>query len=274
MTLVIPPEGGSKIPCTLPDAGAPSGLEWAGPSKSRVLTSRLARLLFSVLATIALALLALPALAASRPELCEASAREAAAAHDVPLPVLRAAMLASSGRNRDDRKVPWPWTVTAGTETVWFETADDARAFAYQQIKARTDRIGIGCFQLDHAMEGGHFLSLEMMMTPRDNALHAAAILAERHHSVPDWTRAVAALHYGPPEETDTFLVRYARQYPQARTGPYSTMADSDTPTAKRPRINTYPLLQEGPAASAMGSLVPMTPSPQGPGLFRAAGGL
>ena len=117
MTPNLPPEGGPSIP--------PRGL---GPTLS-TRSDWQRRRIFVLLAALALALLTLPALAnPSRPALCEAAAREAAEKTGVPLSVLRAIMLTVSGRKSDTGLVPWPWTVGADGQRVWFETADDARA--------------------------------------------------------------------------------------------------------------------------------------------------
>ncbi|MGR3793191.1 hypothetical protein [Vannielia sp. SX4] len=260
-----PPEGGPSIaPRGLPDS----------PRTPPLGTPR-ARRIFIILAALALAMLSLPALAQpTRPELCEAAATEAAAKTGVPLSVLRAIMLTVSGRKSEEGLVPWPWTIGAGGQRVWFETADDARAYAYQQIKASEPALGLGCFQIDYAKYGPEFASLEDMLTPRINAEFAASLLLGLHAKHGGWGYAAAALKGLAPEESETWLASFNRNRSSLHAEAYDTALTTTGPQEHQPRLNTYPLLQNTGAAQAMGSLVPTAPAYPGASLFTPAEGL
>ncbi|QDC08364.1 hypothetical protein FHY55_03500 [Oceanicola sp. D3] len=229
-----------------------------------------------LLAALALALLTLPALAnPSRPELCEAAAREASIKTGVPLSVLRAIMLTVSGRKGEEGLVPWPWTVGAKGQRVWFETADDARAFAYQQLKAGKAALGLGCFQVDYAKYGAEFASLEDMLTPRINAEFAASLLVSLQAQTGGWGGAAAAFRALEPAEAETWLATFYRHRDRLRHEDGQTMADlAGQGEPEGPRLNTYPLLVDTGAEQVMGSLVPVGPSGPGASLFPPAEGL
>ncbi|MCO6384779.1 hypothetical protein GTH22_18780 [Oceanicola sp. 502str15] len=221
--------------------------------------------------------MSLPALAQpSRPELCEAAAREASEKSGVPLSVLRAIMLTVSGRKSDDGLVPWPWTVGAEGQRVWFETADDARAYAYQQIKSGHPALGLGCFQVDYAKYGPQFASLEDMLTPRVNAEFAASLLTSLQAQTGGWGNAAAALQGLPPEESERWLTRFNRNRSTLRSDDFATVAHrpGNGIETQEPRLNTYPLLKDAGAAPVLGSLVPTSPAAQGASLFPPAEGL
>lgn len=265
MTPNLPPEGGPSIP--------PRGL---GPTLS-TRSDWQRRRIFVLLAALALALLTLPALAnPSRPALCEAAAREAAEKTGVPLSVLRAIMLTVSGRKSDTGLVPWPWTVGADGQRVWFETADDARAYAYQQLKAGQAALGLGCFQVDYAKYGAEFASLEDMLTPRINAEFAASLLVSLQAQTGGWGAAVAAFQSLDPAEEERWLATFYRHRDALRHEDHLAMADladgGSTPEGRR--LNTYPLLVDTGAAQVMGSLVPVGPPAAGAGIFPSAEGL
>ncbi|SIO32082.1 lytic transglycosylase domain-containing protein [Vannielia litorea] len=267
MTLLTPPEGGPSV--------APRGL--STPPHVRPFASRSMRRLFVLLAALALALLSLPALAQpSRPELCEAAAREASASTGVPLSVLRAIMLTVSGRKSEEGLVPWPWTIGAGGERVWFETADDARAYAYQQIKRGEPALGLGCFQVDYARYGTRFASLEDMLTPRINAEFAAALLLGLHAETGGWGYAAAALQGLGEAESEPWLATFYRHRDAARQGDFEVAghAAATGPEDDRPRLNTYPLLQDSGETRVLGSLVPTGSGSPGASLFTPADGL
>lgn len=230
---------------------------------------------FVVLAALALLMLTLPALAApSRPALCEAAAQEAAAKTGVPLSVLRAIMLTVSGRNSEAGLVPWPWTVGAEGQRVWFETADDARGYAYQQLKAGQQALGLGCFQVDYGKYGSEFASLEDMLTPRINAEFAASLLLSLQARTGGWGNAAVAMQGLEPGAEEGWLAAFYRHRDALRGSDGLAMAGLPDAEEAGPRLNTYPLLVDTGAAQVMGSLVPVGPAGPGASLFAPAGGL
>ncbi len=266
MTLHFPPEGGPSVP--------PRG--FLPPAPRRPLSKRRARRIFILLAALALAMLTLPALASpTRPELCEAAAREASTKTGVPLSVLRAIMLTVSGRKSEEGLVPWPWTVGAEGQRVWFETADDARAYAYQQLKAGQEQLGLGCFQVNYGKYGAEFASLEDMLTPRINAEFAASLLAALEARTGGWGNAAAAMQGLAPDAEEAWLATFYRHRDALGGDDGAAMAGLAPDRAEEgPRLNTYPLLQSTGEAQVLGSLVPVGPPGPGASLFAPAEGL
>lgn len=230
------------------------------------------RLLFLIVLAL-LTLLSLPLLADTRSALCEASAREASARTGVPLSVLRGLMFTESGRKIEGHMQPWPWTVSAAGRHVWFETADDARAFAYQQIKSGERSLALGCFGLNYSEHEKGFASLEDMFNPGLNASFAAVELARRAQTAGGWGAAVATWRPLPPDEAKAYLDAFYRFRNSMRgQDPAVATAMATGPSAPRPpaepRSNSFPLLVSSQAPPSLGSLVPVSPAPASAGLF------
>lgn len=192
--------------------GEPGTLFEAPPGRrARVGGGRRARpLRRAALAAAVAALLAGPAPAAPDPSaLCDAAAAEAAARHGVPAAVLRALTRTETGRAREGKLRPWPWTVNFEGEGRWF----DGPAEALDWIEARRARGGtsfdVGCFQVNHRWHGEHFDGVEQMFDPRANADYAARFLSDLHAEAGDWTRAAGWYHSRTPE----FYNRYRKRF-------------------------------------------------------------
>lgn len=160
--------------------------------------------------------------------LCETAAAEAAAIARVPLPILRAILVAQSGmpqRNDEPLPDPWPWSVSAGPERHIFEDAAGARSFALDRLRAGQDDIALGCFQIGWRWHGPAFGSVERMLDPGLNARYAADMLQSHYRQTGDWRRAAGAFHSADPALAEA----YARQLEAIHA------ADPD-PVAPRPQ--------------------------------------
>lgn len=144
--------------------------------------------------------------------LCEAAARDAAGRSGVPLPILRAILLAETGHLKTDQPdgplVPWPWTLRSGDTIHFFETADATRQYALELLGAGQDSIGIGCFQLNWRGHGAAFGSVDRMLDPVLNARYAADLLAGLHRHTGDWRRAAGAYHSADPVLAEAYALR------------------------------------------------------------------
>jgi hypothetical protein len=230
--------------------------------------------------------------------LCDRAAEQAARETGVPLAVLRAIALTESGRRRDGRLRPWPWTVNMEGAGAWFDTADAALAYVNAHHARGARSFDVGCFQVNFRWHGHAFASLEEMLHPLANARYAARFLADLHAAFGDWSRAAGAYHSRTPEHAE----RYRRRFdallarvaggadpvapgPEAADGwtgptPATGLADPDprsgpaAPAGPPPRVNAFPLLLAGGAPGSLGSLVPADARGSGPLLGPAAGPL
>ncbi|NGM44403.1 lytic transglycosylase domain-containing protein [Rhodobacter sp. SGA-6-6] len=207
---------------------------------------------------IALAAVLAPALPAAAADLCLRAAEEAARKTGVPLQLLLAVTLTETGRRRDGALHPWPWALNRGGEGLWFATEEEALAVLSDAVAQGTTNIDVGCFQLNYRWHSAAFASLEQMLDPRANALHAARLLARHAAEQGDWIAAAGAYHSATPEKAAAYLARLEPNY--AGLGGTDSFIIPPAEDAGL-RVNGFPLLVAGQSASA-GSLVP-----------RAAGG-
>lgn len=208
---------------------------------------------FAALALLAAAILsAFPAQSSPAPDnapggadICRAAAEVVAAESGVPVNVLLAISLTETGRRRDGRLEPWPWTVNMQGEGRWFD--DRAAAFAYAtagyQRGARS--FDIGCFQINYRWHGQAFDSISDMFDPLINARYAAQLLASLYAEKGTWPAAAGAYH----SRTPKYATRYSRRFSgilagmgQAEPANPAALAALGTSAA---RVNAYPLLQK-----------------------------
>lgn len=217
-----------------------------------------------ILAVVLPVILILPLISASQAktadfaDLCESAAREASALTGVPFAVLQAITAVETGRHLpgSDRQLhPWPWTVNQAGDGHWFDTKEQALAYATAARERGISNIDIGCFQLNHRWHADTFASLQAMFDPRKNALHAAEFLRSLHDKYGDWSEAAGAYHSKTPE----YAARYRIKFDAVLAG----LAGQALPTVQDyavlvPRQNGFPLLKVGARGSGA-SLVPLS---------------
>jgi hypothetical protein len=181
--------------------------------------------------------------------LCVDAASRAAENSGVPFDVLLAVSVVETGRN--DR--PWPWTVNAGGEGRWFDTADEAKAHAQSILEQGLTNVDLGCFQLNVRWHAQAFGSISDMLDPDLNAGYAAEFLAGHYSRTGDWAAAAAAYHSATPEYAERYRSRFEVVY--AALDPASAASTAETDA----RQNRFPLLVSG-NAGRNGSLVPAIP--------------
>lgn len=195
--------------------------------------------------------------AADPSDLCDAAAQQASVAVDVPLDMLLAITRVETGRSRQGALAPWPWSVNRAGEGFWFETAEEAIAFADEEIAAGGRNFDVGCFQINLRWHSKGFASIEDMFDPFRNAEYAARFLLQLYQSEGGWPEAVAAYHSRTPE----LAAAYLGKVEAVLGGPSESGADetdyaATQPFEPAPRINRFPLLQAG-EQGGFGSLVP-----------------
>lgn len=240
-----------------------------------------------VVISLALALHPRPAIATQDASaICDRVAQEAARQTGIPIAVLQAISLTETGRKRGGAFRPWPWTVNMEGKGVWFETEQEALAYAYKEYRRGARSFDIGCFQINYKWHGQAFRSIEDMFDPLANALYAARFLKSLYLEQGDWGRTAGAYH----SRTREYAERYQARFEKILAGVAPTRASAipeipdivlaanrgqASPATPRSivRVNLYPLLQAG-AAHTPGSLVPANLSARGglvPSIARVA---
>lgn len=208
---------------------------------------------------------------------CVQAAQAASKAEGVPLSVLLAISLNETGRRRDGAFRPWPWTVNMEGAGHWFDTPDQALAYAEKEFARGAVSFDIGCFQINYRWHGQHFASIQAMFDPMANATYAARYLRDLYVEHGSWETAAGAYHSRTPEFAQRYAARFNRfrstllaadgqelpEIPDIVLAAYGTDGAGDEtpfadPVVPKPRVNKFPLLQAGGGAS-LGSLVPVT---------------
>jgi len=189
--------------------------------------------------------------------LCEGAARDASALTGVPLAVLQAIALAETGRRlpgAGGTMRPWPWTVNHAGDGHWFDTQEQALAYATAARDQGISNIDLGCFQINHRWHSNAFASLQAMFDPAQNALYAARFLRSLYQKYGDWSQAAGAYHSTTPEYAARYRERFDALY-AALEGQDMAVVLASAPAVPQP--NLFPLLRIG-ARGAGASLVPL----------------
>lgn len=221
---------------------------------------------FTILVFTLFSVLALPTkgtAVADYTQICDAVAHTVARETGVPASVLQAITRTETGRKRNGRMLPWPWTVNMEGKGMWFDTEDEARAYVFRNFKRGARSFDVGCFQINYKWHGQAFKSIEQMFEPLANARYAAKFLQELYAETGDWSDAAGAYH----SRTPKYANRYKAIFNRYRTSlentppPVTILAQAGNSSLNQntqPRINRFPLLQAGLLTSNLGSLVPL----------------
>lgn len=187
---------------------------------------------------------------------CNSAARRAAQSEGVPLDVMRAIARVETGRLRDGRLEPWPWTINVEGQGYWFTSEIEAKSYVFNIFKAGKRSFDIGCFQINYRWHGKAFRSIDAMFDPDENATYAARFLKDLYAELGSWPAAVGAYHSRTPSLANAYSGRFQAVLAQLnQTLPAAPEARSRDPftTAATPLIPVN-LPQSG---SVLGSLVP-----------------
>lgn len=197
--------------------------------------------------------------------ICDSAANRAAAESGVPAEVLLSITRTETGRNREGRLEPWPWTVNMEGTGRWFSSEDEARAYVFHHFKRGARSFDVGCFQINYRWHGQAFSSIDQMFDPLENARYAAGFLKSLHSETGNWSKAAGAYH----SRTDRHATRYRARFDRIRAAldpqraPQLAESHLDEETVTRAaRPNAYPLLHNSGNRRGHGSLVPLDDGP------------
>ncbi len=188
--------------------------------------------------------------------ICDVAAQRAAQNTGVPIGILLSIARVETGRAIGGQFAPWPWSANVSGKGYFFDSADEAMAFADDLLAKGNANFDVGCFQINLRWHSKNFGSLQEAFDPDLNAAYAAQFLTELRQSEGSWAAAVAAYHSRSPDLADGYLQKVKATWEKIRgvdRGGPPAVAEA---VQQAPRINRYPLLQGGQIGNA-GSLVP-----------------
>ena len=148
--------------------------------------------------------------------LCLVAIGEAGARRGLPAGLLGAVSRVETGRAlpvTGDRQ-PWPWTVNADGESLFFDTRALAVAETRRLLAGGARFVDIGCMQVDLRMHADAFPSLEAAFNPAMNADYAARLLVRLRgggRGEAGWARASGLYHSGTPGLREPYQAEVGR---------------------------------------------------------------
>lgn len=190
--------------------------------------------------------------------LCDQAAHRAALSEDVPLDILRAISRVETGRTREGRLEPWPWTINVEGQGYWFNSEAEAKSYVFNIFKAGARSFDVGCFQINYRWHGKAFRSIDAMFDPDENATYAARFLKELHTELGSWPAAAGAYH----SRTQTLAKAYSGRFETALAQLDGAPLPQPTPLSRDPftgaAVPLIPLRAAQSRQGALGSLVPV----------------
>jgi hypothetical protein len=174
-------------------------------------------------ATLALAVVTCAGQAAAGPVdgLCAALARQVERAEGIPPGMVEAVALAESGRwfADDGTTRPWPWTITAGSDSFFFPSKPEALRKVHELRSQGRSNIDVGCMQINLGYHGAAFASVAEALEPAANVAYAAQFLKQLRDETRSWARATARYHSRHPERGQAYREKVYRFWHQVRHG-------------------------------------------------------
>ena len=162
--------------------------------------------------------------------LCLSAINEAEAAHHLPHGMLAAISRVETGRPMPvtGERAPWPWSVNADGETLFFDTRAEAVAETQRRLNLAATGHGprfvdIGCMQVDISIHRKAFASLSDAFNPMMNVEYAATLMTSLHRVGGDWKTASQYYHSATPK----FGVPYGGSVARTRAEQKDTLASA-----------------------------------------------
>jgi hypothetical protein len=151
--------------------------------------------------------------------LCQSAIEAAEQGTIIPDHLLAAIGRVESGRldARTGQWLPWPWTINAEGEGLFFASRAEAIA-AVQRLQEQGVRsIDVGCMQVNLLHHPQAFATLEQAFDPPANARYAAQFLISLFHQTADWPKAGALYHSATPEIAADYARRLEAVWPDVK---------------------------------------------------------
>jgi soluble lytic murein transglycosylase-like protein len=162
----------------------------------------------------------LPAIADAA-DVCGAYAEETERAEGIPSGLVLAVALAESGRWLAERgySQAWPWTVTAGGDSFYLASKQDALRKVRELQAAGRSNIDVGCMQVNLGYHGEAFESLDEALEPASNVAYGARYLKRLRIRTRSWARATARYHSSDPDRGMAYREKVYRLWQELRDG-------------------------------------------------------
>jgi hypothetical protein len=160
-----------------------------------------------------------PAAAGPVDGVCAALARQAERAEGIPAGLVEAVALAESGRWSaiEGTTRPWPWTVTAGSESYFLASKPEALRKVHELRREGRSNIDVGCMQINLGYHGDAFASLAEALEPAANVAYGAQFLRQLRDETESWARATARYHSRHPQRGQAYREKVYRFWEQVR---------------------------------------------------------
>jgi len=114
----------------------------------------------------------------------------------IPSTVLYAVALQESGIRRNQRLVPWPWSLNIAGQSRRFDTRVQACTALQQALRdTPSTRIDVGLAQINLGYQRHRYRQPCELLDPYRNLSIAAEILKEQHRPDEDWLLAIGRYH-------------------------------------------------------------------------------
>lgn len=177
--------------------------------------------------------------------ICRTSANYAALKTGIPETILLAISLTETGRKRDGRFEPWPWTVNMEGKGVWFNSRKAAFDYATSNFNRGARSFDVGCFQINYKWHHQAFESIHQMFDPKTNAVYAAKYLLTLYTEKGNWEDAIGAYHSRTKKYADRYKKRFKNIHARISGTEKLPSSAKQNPVrlAAIQRENLYPLL-------------------------------
>ncbi len=140
---------------------------------------------------------------AQQSDLCSSAVQKAEQQYGTPPGLLNSIAKAESGRRIQGATTlqPWPWTLNADGQGLFFATKEQAVAGTLKALTHGSSYTDVGCMQVDLQFHPKAFRSLEEALDPVANADYAARFLLSLYEVTGgNWFAAVGYYHSRSPE--------------------------------------------------------------------------